>query len=91
MHSTRQVETQGLFLVFGGPADDARLDELDQKWSNRFNRLEALQLARTLDKPDPEPTFHPVKVTPTHIHPVGSVKATEPFMKPTDRPHLATN
>ena len=30
---------------------DARIDELDQKWSGRFNRLEAL-LAKTLDKPE---------------------------------------
>ena len=70
---------------------DAWIDELEQKWSDRFNRLEALTLARRLDKRDLDPTFHPVKVTPTHIPPVGSMKATKPFMKPTDRPHLATD
>ena len=26
---------------------DARIDKLDQKWSDRFNRLEALLLAKT--------------------------------------------
>ena len=38
-------------------AANARIDELYQKWPDRFNRLEALLLARILlDKP--EPTFH---------------------------------
>ena len=45
---------------------DARIDELDQKWSDRFNRLEALLLARMLDKR--KPTFQTVKVMPlTHM------------------------
>ena len=70
---------------------DAQIDELDQKWSDRFNRLEALLLARTLDKPDPEPTFQLVKVTPTHIPPVNFVKASELFMKPTDLIRLPTD
>ena len=43
---------------------DARIDEVDQKWLDRLNRLEALLLARTLEKP--EPTFKTVKVAPTH-------------------------
>ena len=29
---------------------DTRIDELDQKWAERFNRLEALLLAKSLDK-----------------------------------------
>ena len=29
-------------------SDDARIEALDQKWSDRFNRLEALLMARTL-------------------------------------------
>ena len=41
---------------------DARFAELNQKWSDRFNRLEALLLARTMDK---EPTFQTVIVAPT--------------------------
>ena len=39
---------------------DSKIQELDQKWSERFNRLEALLLARSM-----EPTFSSnVKVTP---------------------------
>ena len=34
---------------------DARIDDLDKKWADRFNRLEALLLSRSLDQP--EPTF----------------------------------
>ena len=62
---------------------DARIDELAKKWSDRFNKLEALDKL--------EPPFHPVKVTPMHTPPVGAVKATEPFIRPTDRPQQATN
>ena len=62
---------------------DARIDELDQKWCDRFNRLEALLLAKTLDKP--ELTFATVKVTPTHSPPVGAVRSSEPFIRPADR------
>ena len=57
---------------------DARIDELDLKWSERFNRLEALLLAKTLDKP--EPTFAPVKVTLTHSPAVGAVRSSELFI-----------
>ena len=42
---------------------DQKLDAMEQKWSDRFNRLEALLFAKTLDR---EPTFSAVKVTPTH-------------------------
>ena len=63
-------------------AADTQIDDLDQKWSDRFNSLETLLLARTLDKP--EPAFHLVKVTPTHTPPVGAVKATKLFIRPTD-------
>ena len=61
---------------------DTRIEELDQKWSDRFNRLEALLLAKTLDKP--EPTFGMVKVTPTTSPPVGITISTEPFIRPTE-------
>ena len=64
-------------------SSDTRIDELDLKWSERFNRLEALLLAKSLDKP--EPTFASVKVTPTHSPPVGVVKSSEPFIRPADR------
>ena len=64
---------------------DQRFDELDQKWSDRFNRLEALLLARTLDQPQQEPTFGAVKVVPAHSPPA-SVIRSEPFIRPTDQP-----
>ena len=41
---------------------DQRFEELDQKWSDRFNQLEALLLAKTLDQPQQEPTFSTVKL-----------------------------
>ena len=50
-------------------------------------RLEALPLARTLEKL--EPTFQTVKVTPMQSPPVGSVKVTEPFIKQFDQPNVA--
>ena len=59
-------------------AADSRIDELDLKWSERFNRLEALLIAKTLDSQ--EPTFAPVKITPTHTPPVGVVKSSDPFI-----------
>ena len=61
---------------------DARIEELDQKLSDGFNRLEALLLAKTLDKP--EPTFGTVKVTPTISPPVVITTSTEPFIRPTE-------
>ena len=64
---------------------DQRFDELDQKWSDRFNRLEALLLARTLDQPQQEPTFGTVKVVLAHSTPA-SVIRSEPFIRPTDQP-----
>ena len=56
-------------------SSDAIINALDQKWSDRFNQLEVLLLARSMQKP--EPTFQ----TPTHPPTVGSVKATDPFIK----------
>ena len=61
-------------------SQDTRIDELDQKWSERFNRLEALLLAKSLDQP--EPAFTTVKVTPTHSPPHSSVVSSKPFLRP---------
>ena len=58
---------------------DTRIEELDQKWSDRFNRLEALLLSRSLDK---EPTFSSVKVTPAHSPPQSSAISSRPFIEP---------
>ena len=44
---------------------DAKLEDLDSKWSSRFNKLEALLLSRTF-----QPTFSSeVKLTPAHSPP----------------------
>ena len=57
---------------------DTKIGQLDEKWSDRFNRMEALLLARTI-----EPSFQPnVKVTPTHPPPASAAQSIEPFIKP---------
>ena len=66
------------------PSTEDRITALDQKWSDRFHRLEAFLLARSLEKP--ESTFQPVKVMSTHTPPGGSLRATDPFIKPANRP-----
>ena len=66
------------------PSTEDRIAALHQKWSDRFHRLEALLLARRLEKP--ELTFQPVKVMSTHTPPGGFFKATDPFIKPANRP-----
>ena len=62
---------------------DSRFTELDQKWSDRFNRLEALLMAKTLETPSDQ-TFTTVKVTPTHAPPAHALRP-EPFLKPTSQ------
>ena len=57
---------------------------MEQKWSDRFNWLEALLLSKTLDRPQ-EPVFSAVKVAPTHAPPT-NVISTQPFLKPSDQP-----
>ena len=60
---------------------DSKISQLDEKWSERFNRLEALLLSKSL-----QPTFSSeVRVTPTHSPPSGIAKDTEPFFQPTDQ------
>ena len=63
---------------------DQKLEVMEQKWSDRVNRLEALLLAKSFDRPQ-EPVFTAVKVTPTHAPPT-NVVSTEPFLKPSDQP-----
>ena len=68
---------------------DQKLDAMEQKWSDRFNRLEALLLAKTLDR---EPTFSAVKVTPTHAPPASAI-TSEPFfqaLSPTGIPTISS-
>ena len=40
------------------PSVDSKLEKLDQKWSERFNRLEVTLLSRVFQQP--EPFFQPV-------------------------------
>ena len=55
------------------------MEELDQKWSDRFNRLEALIMSKTF-----QPTFSStVKVAPSHSPPATTSKDNEPFFQPT--------
>ena len=63
---------------------DTKIADLDKKWSDRFNRLEALLLAKTLDPPR-DPVFSTVKVTPPHAPPANVVR-TDPFLKPASQP-----
>ena len=60
---------------------DRKLEVMEQKW---LNRLEALLLAKTLDRPQ-EPVFAAVKVAPTHAPPT-NVVSTEPFLQPAGQP-----
>ena len=63
---------------------DKKMEELDQKWSDRFNRLEALLLSKSF-----QPTFSSaVKVTSTHSPPSSIAKDTEPFFQPTSSEHI---
>ena len=60
-------------------ADD-RISALGLKWSDRFNRLEALLMAKSL-----EPSFSAdVRVTPKHSPPANVSKDSEPFFQPTN-------
>ena len=57
---------------------DVKIAELDSKWSECFNCLEALIMAKNF-----EPTFSAnVKVTPTHSPPSTIEKVSEPFIRP---------
>ena len=61
---------------------DSKISQLDEKWSERFIKLEALLLARSF-----QPTFSSdVRLSPTHSPPSGITKDTEPFFQPTNRP-----
>ena len=60
---------------------DAKLADLDSKWSERFSRLEALLLSKSF-----QPTFSSeVKLTPSHSPPTNIPRDSEPFFQPTGR------
>ena len=59
-------------------ATEDKFTALEDKWSKRFNRLEALLLAKSM-----EPTFSSdVRVAPTHSAPSNVTRDTEPFFQP---------
>ena len=65
------------------PSTDSRFSDLDRKWSDWFNRLEALLMAKTLDRPQ-EPVFGTVRVTPTYAPPA-DVVLPDPFIHPSNQ------
>ena len=61
---------------------DTKISELDQKWLQRFNRLETLHMSKSF-----QPTFSSdIRVTPTHSPPATVSKDSEPFFQPTHWP-----
>ena len=72
------------------PSTDSKLEKLDQKWSDRFNRLEAMLLSTAFQQP--EPVFQPVVVSPAKPPPVCAVDNIQPFFQPqTDHRSTATD
>ena len=65
----------------------SRIADLDVKWSEPFNCLEALILSKNF-----EPTFSAnVKVTPTHSPPSSVENVSEPFIRPSTSSTLPGN
>ena len=60
------------------PSADDKIADLDSKWAERFNRIEALLLSKSF-----EPQFSAnVKVTPTHSPPASVERVSDPFIRP---------
>ena len=57
-----------------------KLEQLDQKWSERFSRLEAMLLSMNFTQS--EPVFQSVVVSPTKSPPAGAVDNNQPFFQP---------
>ena len=63
-------------------ATEDKFTALEDKWADRFNRLEELLLARSM-----EPTFSSdVRVAPAHPPPGNVTRDSEPFFQPSDNP-----
>ena len=74
---TKKVKSPSSTASTSQPTTDGRFNELDNKWSERFSRLEALILAKSF-----EPSFtSDVKVAPSHSPPQ-TQNITEPFIRP---------
>ena len=66
-------------VVSSSSTTDGKIAELDLKWSERFNRLEALLMAKSF-----QPSFSSdVRVTPSYSPPPNVGKITDPFYQPT--------
>ena len=59
---------------------DSKLEAMDTKWLDRFNRLEAMLLSKSLSQP--EPSFQPVKRSPVRPSPTGIAENVAPFFAP---------
>ena len=74
---TKKVKSPSSTASTSQPTTDDRFNDLDNKWSERFSRLEALILAKSF-----EPSFtSDVKVAPSHSPPQ-TQNITEPFIRP---------
>ena len=74
---TKKVKSPSSTASTSQPTSDDRFNDLDNKWSERFSRLEALILAKSF-----EPSFtSDVKVAPSHSPPQ-TQNITEPFIRP---------
>ena len=62
---------------------ESKLEAMDIKWLDRFNRLEAMLLSKSLSQP--EPTFQPVKLSPVRPSPAGISENVNPFFAPTTK------
>ena len=59
---------------------DSKLEAMDMKCLDRFNRLEAMLLSKSLSQP--EPSFQPVKLSPVRPSPAGIAENVAPFFAP---------
>ena len=56
---------------------DSKLEAMDQKWSERFSRLETMLLSRSFNQP--ELVFQPVVISPAKPPPASVIDNTELF------------
>ena len=73
--------------VSDSSSTETKIADLDSKWSERFNRLEALLLSKSF-----QPTFSSeVKLTPSHSPLTNIPRDSEPFFQPTGRTGTASS
>ena len=87
--SSRPLATSSTNQGKSTSSTNSRISDLDKKWFDRFNRLEALLMAKTMDQPQ-DPVFSTMKVTPSHAPPANVVRP-DPFLKPSTRPSQPTD